>query len=89
MLIALLGSITVFVLALSRISRQIHRDQRETANALETTEEEFRQMAGNIQEVFWMIDAKSKKALYVNEAYETITGGDASLSPAIPLLTKR
>jgi PAS domain S-box-containing protein len=31
-------------------------------------------MASNIQEVFWMIDAESKKALYVNQAYETITG---------------
>src|SRR5713226_1200469 len=26
------------------------------------------------QEVFWMIEAESKKALYVNQAYETITG---------------
>ncbi|PYV60165.1 MAG: hypothetical protein DMG98_03345 [Acidobacteria bacterium] len=41
---------------------------------LEATEEEFRQMAGNIQEVFWTIDPKSKKVLYVNEAYEAITG---------------
>jgi len=31
-------------------------------------------MADNIQEVFWMIDAKTKKTLYVNQAYETITG---------------
>jgi PAS domain S-box-containing protein len=73
-LIALLGTISIFLLAVSRLSRQLHRDQRETTNALETTEEEFRQMAGNIQEVFWMIDAKSKKALYVNKAYEAITG---------------
>ena len=73
-LIALLGSITVFLFAVSRLSRRLHLDQRETASALETTEEEFRQMAGNIREVFWMIDAQSKKALYVNKAYETITG---------------
>ena len=74
MLIALLGSITVFLFAVSRLSRRLHLDQRETTSALETTEEEFRHMAGNIREVFWMIDAKSKKALYVNNAYETITG---------------
>jgi PAS domain S-box-containing protein len=38
------------------------------------SEERFQQMATNIREIFWMIDAESKKALYVNEAYETITG---------------
>ena len=31
-------------------------------------------MASNIREIFWMIDAQTKRALYVNEAYETITG---------------
>ena len=73
-MIAFAVSIAVFVFALTRISRQLHREQRATANALEATEEEFRQMAGNIQEIFWMIDAKSKRALYVNKAYETVTG---------------
>lgn len=38
------------------------------------TEERLQQMADNIREIFWMIDADTKKALYVNEAYETITG---------------
>jgi PAS domain S-box-containing protein len=38
------------------------------------TEERLQQMADNIQEIVWMIDAETKKALYVNEAYETITG---------------
>ena len=28
----------------------------------------------DLHERFWMIDAKSKRALYVNEAYEAITG---------------
>lgn len=37
------------------------------------SERRFQQMASNIQEIFWMIDAETKKALYVNEAYETIT----------------
>lgn len=37
-------------------------------------EERLRQMATNIREIFWMIDAQSKKALFVNEAYEAITG---------------
>ena len=38
------------------------------------SEERFQQMATNIREIFWMIDAETKRALYVNEAYETITG---------------
>ena len=38
------------------------------------SEERFQQMASNIREIFWMIDAETKRALYVNEAYETITG---------------
>lgn len=35
---------------------------------------QFRQMASNIREIFWTIDAKTRRAIYVNEAYETITG---------------
>ncbi|PYX53453.1 MAG: hypothetical protein DMG76_25510 [Acidobacteria bacterium] len=30
------------------------------------SEERFQQMATNILEIFWMIDAQSKRALYVN-----------------------
>src|SRR6266487_2503342 len=67
-------SIGAFFFAVTRISRHLHRQQRATSNALRTREEEFRQMAGNIQEIFWTIDPKSKKVLYVNEAYEAITG---------------
>ena len=74
MLIALLGSISIFLLVVSRLSRQLHRDQRETASALKTTAEELQQMAGNIQEIFWSVDAQRKKILYVNQAYEAITG---------------
>ena len=45
-----------------------------TENSLLESEERFRQMADNIQEIFWMIDAETRKVLYVNPAYETITG---------------
>src|ERR1700747_69836 len=34
----------------------------------------YRQRASHIQEIFWMLDAESKRVLEVNEAYETITG---------------
>jgi len=42
------------------------------------SEQRFQQMADNIREIFWMIDAQTKKALFVNEAYETITGRSCS-----------
>lgn len=38
------------------------------------TEEELQQMASNIEEIFWTIDAETKRVLYVNEAYERMTG---------------
>jgi len=48
--------------------------RRRAELSLRESEERFRQMATNIQEIFWMIDAETKNALYVNRAYETITG---------------
>lgn len=49
--------------------------QRKQAEAaLRESEQRFQQMANNIQEIFWMLDAESMKILYVNPAYETITG---------------
>jgi PAS domain S-box-containing protein len=38
------------------------------------SEERYREMASHIQEIFWMLDAESKRVLEVNEAYEAITG---------------
>jgi PAS domain S-box-containing protein len=38
------------------------------------SQERFQQMATNIREIFWMIDVQSKRVLYVNDAYEAITG---------------
>jgi PAS domain S-box-containing protein len=49
--------------------------QRKQAEAaLRESEGRFQQMADNIQEIFWMLDAENMKVLYVNAAYETITG---------------
>ncbi len=74
MLIAFVAAIVSLVFLLTGFSRQLHRDQRDTVTALQTTEQEFREMAGNIQEIFWMIDAQTKKAIFVTPAYESITG---------------
>jgi PAS domain S-box-containing protein len=75
--LVLLGGMTaafcIFSLLLAKVFLQLRRDQRDAASVLQTAEREFQQMASNIQEVFWMIDADSKKPLYVNQAYETIT----------------
>jgi len=48
--------------------------RKEAEAALRASDERFQQMADNIQEVYWMLDAKTKHVLYVNPAYETITG---------------
>jgi len=60
------GFVAVILLGTRFLIRAL-REHRES-------EARFQQMASNIQEVFWMIDAESKKVLYANEAYETITG---------------
>src|ERR1700733_1493066 len=50
------------------------REQRDMMNKLNATQRDFEQMADNIQEIFWMLDAESLEVLYVNQAYEAITG---------------
>lgn len=39
-----------------------------------SAEERLQEMAENIQEVFWVMDAKTKQILFVNPAYEAVTG---------------
>ena len=76
-----LATFCVVLFFFSRSLLVLREQQKQTASALDTTEtslleseERFRQMADNIQEIFWMIDADTRKTLYVNPAYETITG---------------
>jgi PAS domain S-box-containing protein len=76
-----LAALCVVFFFLSRSLLLLRQQQQATAKALDTTEawlleseERFRQMADNIQEIFWMIDAETRKPLYVNPAYEAITG---------------
>jgi PAS domain S-box-containing protein len=42
--------------------------------ALRESDERFRQMADNILEVYWMIDVDTKHVVYVNSAFEAVTG---------------
>lgn len=70
----LLVAICMVMFVHGRFLLHLEGEHRQTAGALVTTEHDFQQMADNIQEVFWMLDAKTKKVLRVNRAYEAITG---------------
>jgi PAS domain S-box-containing protein len=49
-------------------------EQNRAANALRESEERFRYVADNIQELIWRMNADTKEVVYVNQAYTTITG---------------
>jgi PAS domain S-box-containing protein len=55
------------------VLRNITRRKQAEA-ALRQSEERFQEMARNIEEIFWTLDAENMKVLYVNPAYETVTG---------------
>jgi PAS domain S-box-containing protein len=48
--------------------------RKQVEAALRESDERFQQMANNIGEIYWMLDAQTKHVIYVNPAYETITG---------------
>jgi PAS domain S-box-containing protein len=74
LLFVLLLAICTVIFVHGRFLLHLQHQHRQTVGALHATEHEFQQMADNIQEIFWMLDAKTKKTIYVNQAYETITG---------------
>jgi PAS domain S-box-containing protein len=74
LLFVLLLAICTVIFVHGRFLLHVHQQHRHTTSALLTSEHEFQEMADNIQEIFWKLDAKTKKTLYVNQAYETITG---------------
>jgi PAS domain S-box-containing protein len=74
LLVALVTATLIFVLLLAGVLRKFHSNEQVASTVLETREQEFHQMADNIQEIFWVVDAETKKAIYVNPAYEMITG---------------
>ena len=87
-----LPTFCVVLFFLSKSLLLLREQQRATASTLDSTEaslmeseERFRQMADNIQEIFWMIDAETRKALYANPAYETITGRSRATLKENPL----
>jgi PAS domain S-box-containing protein len=49
-------------------------ESKQAQEALQASEERFRQLADHIQEVFWMRNADKSKIIYVSPAYEEIWG---------------
>jgi PAS domain S-box-containing protein len=49
-------------------------ERKQAEQALRNSEEKFRQLAENIQEVFWMMNAAGTEILYISPAYERIWG---------------
>jgi PAS domain S-box-containing protein len=49
-----------------------------TQTELRNSEERFRQLTENIEDVFWMFDLQSRDLLYVNNAYDTFWGRAAA-----------
>jgi PAS domain S-box-containing protein len=72
--VAFAAAVCAFIFLSVRLLSQLRRDQRATASALKTTENEFESMASHIQEVFWMIEVESRTPIYINEAFESLTG---------------
>ena len=42
--------------------------------ALQESEEQFRQLANNIPQVFWITDVRQKETLYLSPAAEALIG---------------
>jgi PAS domain S-box-containing protein len=49
-------------------------ERQQAEEALRHSEERFRQVAENIQEVIWMKDTRTRQVLYVSPAYERVWG---------------
>lgn len=72
--ICLTAATFVFALLMANFIRGRRRTEKRAEAVFEDNVQSFQYMAENIQEIFWMMDPKTKKATFVNPAYETITG---------------
>jgi PAS domain S-box-containing protein len=58
--------------------------RKEAHNSLNESEQRFRELAENIHEVFWMVEAQTQTMLYVSPAYEKIWGRSCEELMAAP-----
>jgi PAS domain S-box-containing protein len=72
--LSLIAAMLIFALVSADVIRQMRGRERQVRTVFEDREQEFHQMADNIQEIFWVIDPETRTATYVNPAYEAITG---------------
>jgi PAS domain S-box-containing protein len=49
-------------------------ERKQAEEALKSSEEKFRQLAENIHQVFWLVDASTNQTLYLSPAYEQVWG---------------
>ncbi|MFW6359217.1 MAG: PAS domain S-box protein [Chroococcales cyanobacterium] len=66
-----------FEKGIATATRGIFRDiteRKQTEEALQESEQRFRQMAETIREVFWMSDPNHERMIYVSPAYEQLWG---------------
>ena len=49
-------------------------ERKRAQQALQASDEKFRQLAENIREVFWMMSPSADQILYISPAYEPIWG---------------
>jgi two-component system sensor histidine kinase/response regulator len=54
--------------------RLLAEERRRTEEELHEAKERFRQMAENIHEIFWMMDARDDRIIYISPGYEEVSG---------------
>jgi PAS domain S-box-containing protein len=59
---------------LGRLAAGFNRMAATLAEYRHETEERFRQVAENIHEIFWMMDARSDRVIYLSLGYEEVAG---------------
>jgi PAS domain S-box-containing protein len=62
----------------------LYAEIEEKAERLRESEERFRQMAENIDDVFWICSLADRELLYVSEAYDSIWGVSRSVLETMP-----